>query len=290
MAELNKQALAKILESEGGYNPNEPDSVGGASYAGITRKYYNDWRKTKCTIIDAPSTIEGLAGKVFDTDKFKNQNPMALATQYPDLEIRLDVIIAFYTDYFEKHHPELLPECLQFMHLDFATNAGYASNKIIQKMLGCTGKDVDGILGSGSRTKMMEFAEDFNEEIKVDPYADNDLIKEYDEYKREHYNHLAEANPELHGKNLKGWLMRCDKVLTELAEYFDDPEPTPSAVLEEEENPFESVVVNENISLQSNTKLDQRVDILESDIDLIKNTVTSIKQTLEQVLLGIKNN
>ena len=281
--QLNENALYMILGSECGWNDKEPESVGGASLFGIGRKIYADWRKNKCQITDAPMDIEGLAGNALeefkDSKKYRYKNPVEVADKKPELEIRIDIVKAFYTDYFLKHHAELLPECLQFIHLDFATNAGYTANKVIQKMIGFVGDEVDGILGSGSRARMQEFTEDFEKRIQSDPFADNELIKEYDALKREHYHYLAEKDPVKHGPNLQTWLMRCDKVLAELQEYFDDPAPTPSAVDEEE--------VHFEVEVTPEPKTSKAV-VTRTEFESLESDVTTMKSSLEEILNLLK--
>ena len=227
---MNQKSFDLLMHSEGGYNPDEPASVGGSSYAGIAQKTYDNWRKTKCRIPYAPDTVKELAGTAIGTE-WEKANPFTIPEEYG---VRVDVIRAFYDAYFEPACLDLLPECLQYMHLDFFTNAGFTANRIVQRLLGFTGRNVDGILGPGSKEALVAFTEQFNEVLKSNPYADNDIIEEYHQLKLEHYESLKTKNPELYEKNIRGWRMRADHVKAELAAYFEDENPTTSAIDESE--------------------------------------------------------
>lgn len=232
---MNQKSFDRLMHSEGGYNPDEPASVGGSSYAGIAQKTYDNWRKTKCQISDAPNTVKELAGGAIGTE-WEKANPFTIPDEFG---VRVDVIYAFYTDYFKPAALEFLPECLEYMHFDFFTNAGFTANKIVQKLIGITGKDVDGVIIVGdkmtnSKKALIAFTEQFNITLQSDPYADNDLIEEYHQLKLEHYESLKEKNPTLYEKNIRGWRMRADHVKAELSEYFEDENPTTSAIDESE--------------------------------------------------------
>ena len=47
MDDTRKQVLDLILKSEGGLNEDEPEHVGGVSYAGITQQAYTGWVNQK---------------------------------------------------------------------------------------------------------------------------------------------------------------------------------------------------------------------------------------------------
>ena len=150
---IDNKPFQKIMKSEGGANFDEPASVGGKSYAGIAQKTYDSWRKNKCQIADAPSQVEELAGTALDTE-YEKTNPFEIPSEY---NVRTDVIRAFYEDYFQPACIDMLPICLQYAHMDFFTNSYSHANKIVQRILGFEGKDVDGVLGRGSKEKLKEF-------------------------------------------------------------------------------------------------------------------------------------
>ena len=223
----------RIMQSEGGLNLKEPESVGGKSYGGISQKALGDWREKRCQITDAPYQVEDLAGTATGTEH-ENKNPFDIPVGF---SVRCDVIEAFYTDYFKNAHLELLPECLKYMHADFFVNAGYGANKILQRMIGFVDEnDVDGILGPASRAKISELKAGIEADLADNPTADDDAITEYHSLKLEHYEAINDRNHDLYEANIKGWRKRAQHVLSELGEYFEDEEPTTSAVLDESDH------------------------------------------------------
>ena len=226
----NQEWFQRIMKSEGGFNPKEPALVGGKSYAGITQKTYDSWREQEdITIFDTPLNVEDLAGNALGTD-YEKASPLEIPHEYG---VRIDVIIAFYTDYFKKAYIELLPECLQYMHADFFTNAMFTANKILQKIVGFDEDkgEVDGILGPESRAKLQELCDKLALDMDLDPTADDDLIMAYHELKLAHYESLNKPQTqELYNGNIKGWRKRAMHVLSELEDYFYDENPTTSAI------------------------------------------------------------
>ena len=200
MDDTRKQVLDLILKSEGGLNEDEPEHVGGVSYAGITQQAYDGWL--------ARTAFAGASKSV------------------RDLGDRPTVIHAFYEDYFDRYHVWELPECLQYIFADFVVNAGSAAVKIIQRFVGV---DDDGSWGSGTSKAVAEWKDSVEAGIAIDANADNDLITRFHEQKIAHYEHLAEANPDKYGRYLSGWKRRANNVLGDLSRYFENDEATPKA-------------------------------------------------------------
>lgn len=212
----------RIMKSEGGLNRNEPASVGGISYAGISQKTFYDWFDAgKCQIEDAPRKVVELAGDAIGTE-WEKASPLEIPAAYG---VRVDVIVAFYQDYFSMARLDVVPEALRYMHADFFTNAMYTANKVLQRMCGFQGKSVDGILGPASREYIGQLDETFD---------NDDLIMGYHDEKLKHYESIKETNPALYDTNIKGWRKRAQHILSELQHYFHDDEPTTSALLEDE--------------------------------------------------------
>lgn len=281
---IDTKAFGLLLKSEGGLNEKEPAEVGGVSYAGITQKTYEAWLKTNKAqeINDAPPHVRDLAGTAIGT-KYEKMSPLEIPIEYG---VRIDVIKAFYTDYLQKSYTELLPECLQYMHMDFFVNAGFTANKIVQRFLGV---DDDGIIGRKTRPQLIEFVNAFNEELEQDKYADNNLINQYDTEKRNHYQGLVDKNPEKYGGWLNGWLTRCDHVKAELAPYFEDDEPTPSAVEDHTAidvfNDTEDAITTPTIVVDANSEqIDSRLVALEENMVTIQVNMGNIQSALEEIL------
>ena len=201
---MNKEKIINlILKSEGGLNEQEPASVGGVSYSGITANTYQSYLpRIRAEFPDAPSSVRAL------------DNAPA-------------VVMKFYELYLGDYNVWILPEFLQYMYADFVTNAGAAAVKIIQKMAGC---DVDGVFGTGTRKAVTEWTDKVNNQIVGDPSLDNELIMQFHDAKLEHYQNLVDKNPDKFGKWLPGWKKRANHVLAELAEYFETDGGTPSAM------------------------------------------------------------
>ena len=204
----HSKVLKLILESEGGLNEDEPAHVGGVSYAGITQKTYQAWQPPPG--VDKPPTVR-------------------LLQDYPQ------IVELFYINYFSKYHTWELPEFLQYMYADFVVNAGSAAVKIIQRLVGV---DADGAWGKGTSAAVAEWKTGVEGALASDPHVDNNLITEFHEQKLSHYNQLAETNPDKYAKYLPGWKRRCNNVLSDLGEYFENDEPTPKAVDEEDDALF----------------------------------------------------
>ena len=228
----SKDWFQRIMKSEGGMNWKEPASCGGKSYAGISQKTYEEWRETKCTFVDAPGQVEELAGNALDTN-WEKASPLDIP---PEFQVRVDVIVAFYKDYFKKAYIELLPECLQYIHADFFVNTMYNSNKILQRMCGFKDEDntVDGVLGPASRQRLKDLCRKLEADIETDSTADDDLIMEFHDRKMDHYESLK-GKP-VYDMNIRGWRKRAHHVLGELEDYFYDENPTTSAILDDEEH------------------------------------------------------
>lgn len=192
-----------IIGSEKGLNEQEPVSVGGVSYDGVTQKTYDAYLpRIRETVPQAPQSVR-------------------------DLDTRPPIVEKFYELYLGDFHVWILPEFLQYIYGDFVVNAGAAAVKIIQRLAGC---DVDGVFGPGTRAAVKAWAEQVNARLKNDASIDNDLIMEFHAQKLEHYDKLVAANPDKFGKWHKGWLRRANHVLSELQEYFETDEGTPSAM------------------------------------------------------------
>ena len=198
-----KEIIKLILKSEGGLNTQEPESVGGVSYSGITQRTYESYLPRICEIYsDAPDRV-----------RYLENHP--------------DIVEKFYELYLGDGGAWLLPEFLQYMYCDFWTNAGAAAVKIIQQLAGC---DADGVFGSGTKAAVTAWTEKVERDLKNDTSIDNHLIVEFHKAKLAHYQRLVDKNPDKFGKWLEGWKRRANHVLSELSEYFETSEGTPSAM------------------------------------------------------------
>lgn len=230
----HSEVLALILKSEGGLNEDEPDSVGGISYAGITQRTFEAFLQVMGSKYpDAPRSVR-------------------------DLDKRPDLVEAFYVWYFGKYHTWELPAFLQYAYADFVTNAASAAVKIIQRFAGV---DDDGVWGRGTSKAVAAWKARIEGELVSDPHLDNNLITAFHDQKLAHYNHLATANPAKFAKYLPGWKRRANNVLSDLGKYFENDEPTPKAIEEDdpihlqEKDPF--VEISENLK---NSELEKFTD------------------------------
>ena len=215
----HSEVLRLILKSEGGLNEDEGESVGGVSYAGITQRAYDAFLKE---------------------DGHKYPDALSDVESVRQLADRHDVIEVFYVWYLGKYHTWELPTFLQYIYADFVTNAGSAAVKIIQRMAGVGD---DGVWGSGTSRAVAEWKAKIEAELATDPNVDNDLITEFHEAKLAHYNFLYENNPSKYGKWIKGWKRRANNVLGDLGDYFENDEPTPKAV--DDDDPMHLEIENQ---------------------------------------------
>ena len=269
----DQEWFQRIMKSEGGLNLKEPASVGSKSYGGASQKAFGDWRKKRCQINDAPYDVEELAGTVIGTE-WEKKSPLEAPKMYG---IRVDVITAFYEDYFKMAKLEVLPECLKYIHADFFVNAKFHANRILQRMVGFTGKDVDGILGSASRKLLTELSENVEKDMIIDSTADDDLIMAYHDQKLNHYESLKDVNLNLYDTNIKGWRKRAQHILSELEDYFQDDEPTVSAIHEDDED----------ISLFDDPETNE-VDNSELISRITSEVMKALPEFIEEALKGIR--
>ena len=137
---------------------------------------------------------------------------------HPELPSHLETVYTFYEWYLQRYHTWELPGYLQYIHADFATNAGAAAIKIIQRMVGT---DVDGVWGPNTRNAVSQFFSENTVETQGADF-DNEMIDAYDAGKRQFYRELVRRNPEKFARYLRGWLQRCDRVRRQLAMYDED--------------------------------------------------------------------
>ena len=179
MTEYQNVIINRILENEGpGWNQRE------GSYRGIMPETYAAFQR---------ATGETLP--------------------HQELPSHRETVIEFYEWYLVEYHTWELPEFLQYIHGDFATNAGAAATRIIQGIVGAT---VDGVWGPQTRAAVARFFSENTVETQGVGF-DIKLIDRYDAERRQHYRRLARRNPEEYKCYLKGWLNRCDRVREQLA-------------------------------------------------------------------------
>lgn len=285
---LDKDWFQQIMKSEGGFNPDEPKSVGGKSCAGIGQGPYEDWLKRKCQIDDAPRHVEDLIGSALGT-KWEKDSPLEIPVEFG---VRNDVIVAFYLDYFSLARLEVVPEPLKYMHADFFVNSKFNANKILQRMCGFRDEvpgEVDGILGPASRERVSALGD------TMDP---DDMIMAYHERKLAHYASIEKTNKAHYDRNIKGWLRRAQHVLSEEQRWFIDDEPTTSAIDEEDDDDLdlfateeallgveeasEPEITLEPIKFERNEKFAQT-----SDAELIKSLDEILTELKVRLVIGL---
>lgn len=142
-AQLYKQSLALVLAHEGGY-VNHPKDPGGATNKGVTQAVYDAYRK-----------VNGLATQ---------------SVRY----IADDEVGAIYQkQYWKLVRGDSLPAGLDYAVFDFAVNSGVSrANKYLQRLIGLTGDDVDGLIGNQTLAAVYEKAKQ-NEEALIAGYCAN---------------------------------------------------------------------------------------------------------------------
>jgi hypothetical protein len=127
-------------------------------------------------------------------------------TQHPNIDVAnltREEAVDFY-----KHHPSFWPTAknvpdshreLRAVYMEGLINAGSAATKALQRAFGLTGPDVDGTFGPLTRKAMA---------VSLRSMSQESMIRKYFSERESHYQWLAGANPQRHGKNLSGWLNR----------------------------------------------------------------------------------
>ena len=161
---------------------------------------------------------EGSYRGIMPTTYRQFQEKTECPVPHQELPSHLDTVYAFYEWYLQRYHTWELPGYLQYIHADFATNAGIAATKIIQRMVGAY---VDGVWGPNTRTAVSQFFSENTVDTQGVDFDDR-MIDAYDAEKRQYYRELVRRNPEKFGRYLRGWLLRCDRVQRQLAAYYED--------------------------------------------------------------------
>ena len=248
------QIIALIIGSEKGLNTNEPASVGGVSFDGVSQKTYDGYfARIRAHIPDAPINVRQLSD-------------------------RSDVVTAFYELYLGDYSTWLLPEFLQYIYADFAVNAGGAAAKIIQKMVGV---DADGIIGSGTKKAIADWKERVKANLITDPSIDNRLIMKFHEAKLAHYKRLVDGNPEKFGKWYAGWQQRATHVLSQLGEYFETDSGTPSAMDDADADVLQKTPVTEPESARAATSESQAE--IKNVLKMLLDEVKALKVRVDKV-------
>lgn len=138
-------------------------------------------------------------------------------------EQHIAVVYAFYEWYIGKAKTDQLPKYLQYMHADFAVNAGRSNAKRVIQWL--VGTDADGVWGPRTKRAVATFFSEDREGTQERDFKDG-VITYYDCARRVYYRGLA-SQSEKFRRYLEGWLNRCNCVLAatrECLETTDDAE------------------------------------------------------------------
>lgn len=166
---LFQEALAFTLLHEGGYS-NDPSDKGGATCHGITQKTYDTWRKKNGEFLEDVRRI---------TDE--------------------EVAAIYEERYWKYNWCILLPYPLCIAVFDFSVNSGKNAIIILQRMVGCSLKDTDGIMGNKTLTRVREFTSGDGEAEK--------FTERYILNRMEYLKSLKQPKFE------RGWLNRCNDLL-----------------------------------------------------------------------------
>ena len=132
--------------------------------------------------------------------------------------------------------------------------------------------------GSGTSKAVDEWKDVVEMELDDDPNVDNELITQFHEQKLAHYNNLAETNPDKFGQYLAGWKRRCNNVLSDLGEYFENDEPTPKALDENEpEQQAADIMQNVNAANAVNFSETPTIQLLEDANSILQELARRCK-------------
>ena len=201
--------LEFILKEEQGLNLSEPANVGGKSYAGITQRSYDQWRKRQGDMMHLPVDVSELAGTMPD------RSPLV------DDAAQLAIVKRFYYDYLGvEYHAWETPSVLQLIYADFAVLSGHHAIKALQLVLKeyqvkvSNPLGVDGIWGSHTAHVVNNFIKNGYDKV----YA-RQVFDRYDAEKRKIFARIVKVNPHLQ-KNLAGWLKRSDAIVEWMQQYL----------------------------------------------------------------------
>ena len=164
---------------EKGLNRNEPASVGGISYRGISQRTYTWWiEKTPDFPTRRPKKVEDISKLPQNSEK--------------------EVVYGFYGWYLGVYgHSYELPDYLWLTHVNFFTLNPKNSMISVQKLIGLIDKDCDGAWGSGTSKAAKEYFDKV--ESSDDNFADNDVFREHHELFSEYLlnSSAAQSNPQI---------------------------------------------------------------------------------------------
>ena len=202
--------LEFILKEEQGLNLSEPANVGGKSYAGITQRSYDQWRKRQGDMMHLPVDVSELAGTMPD------RSPLV------DDAAQLAIVKRFYYDYLgDEYHAWEAPPVLQLIYADFAVLSGHHAIKALQELVqgyqptNRTPLTIDGIWGSRTDETVQGF---ILNGYGASGYA-REIFGKYDLIKRRWLARIVKVNPHLQ-KNLAGWLKRSDAIVESMQQYL----------------------------------------------------------------------
>ena len=253
-----EEMLDEILKSEGGYNPADGKAADGTpipSYAGVLQTTYNWWLRVRANSVD-----------------FCGGPPP------PDvraLELRPDVVTEFYRWWiWERSGAADVPAWFAYMLADWYVQSGGHAIKPLQKRAGC---DVDGAWGPGTKAAVGAMLEGVEKETESNPHADNDLVRWYDQVRRDFMKRVLPENL------LPGVLARCDKVLRITLEKVEanDALAVPKTLDVAEEADFKDVSWQ---SHRSEELICDEPDEVPPEEPLVSDRLASIEQKLDQVL------
>lgn len=157
-----------ILKEEGGYS-NTPGDHGGATNFGIIQREYNIFRHSAGLPLQSVRLIS--------------------AAEYNAI---------YWQSYWQPHCPELRPG-LDLSVFNINVNGGPGrGTKLLQKCLGFTGKDIDGIWGNETTLRVSEI---------TDPTP---IIKAFHDDERAFYQAIIDHDPSQH-KFAADWFGRNDR-------------------------------------------------------------------------------
>lgn len=166
-------AYPTIQKNEGGY-ANDPDDLGGETYAGISRKNFSGWQGW--ALIDAAKTLPDF--------------PLCLkkVASLPQL-----VEYFYRVNFWCQGYEQIADQGIATWMLDRAVNCGSrTANKMLQN---CVDTIVDGMIGKQT-IKAVNAADPAELQIKLTEQA------------QEYYRNIVAKNPK-QAKFLNGWLARC---------------------------------------------------------------------------------
>ena len=195
-----------VKQKEGlAWNRDATEGEGG-SYCGVTRESFNEFVQ-------------------YDTVTHNNYPDFAHSDFSKNAERDNEVLYEFYKWYIlTRYKLDCIPDWLIYAVADWSIQSGAHAIKPLQERAGLTGRDVDGLIGSGTLKALEEMFSGVEGELADDPDADADFVNWYCDKRKEFMTNWLNksGNMEKLGKGIYARLKKVRNLTLLQCESDDD--------------------------------------------------------------------